>query len=79
MPRNAKKYTIDNDAWIAAHFEKIVNKYAGRYVLVINKKVYPVNEDNIVEVENQLRKKYGTSPIGLPVPKPKDFVHILIW
>lgn len=69
----------DDKKWLRSHFEEIVDKYAGKYVLVINHEVYPVNEDNIVEVEKVLRKKYERSPIGLPVPRPEEFTHVLIW
>lgn len=71
---------VRNDReWLNLNFEKLVEKFGGRYVLIINHKVYPVNEDNIVKVEKELRAKYKKSPIGLPVPRPEDFVHILIW
>ena len=72
--------TIDNDEWLRKHFEEIVNKYSGKYpyVFVSNGKVFPVRlGDDIAKTEARITKRYG-KPLGMPVPKPEDFLAILI-
>lgn len=75
MPPKAKKVKVDinNDAWIADHFEEIVDKYGGKYpyILVSRNKIFPIKPgDNIVKIEKEITKKYG-KPIGMPVPRPE--------
>ena len=71
----AKKTKVaDNDAWISDHFEEIVDKYAGQHIVVSNGEIF-IGE-NAVE---KARKKYpNIIPTSMPVPRPEDFMHILI-
>ena len=70
---------VDNDAWITAHFEEIVDKYGGKYpyILVANMKIFPIKMgDDIAKIEKRITRKYG-KPVGMPVPSPQDFFSIL--
>ena len=63
---------LQDDEWIRQHFEELVDKYAGRYVLVEGGEVFPV--DDVRRVEAKARRKHpGVIPIGMPVPRPEDF------
>ena len=73
------KKKMSDQEWLQEHFEELIHDFSGRYVLIINNQVYPVNKKNISRIEKELREKYGSSPIGLPVPRSKDFLHILKW
>ena len=77
-----KRNGFDNDAWVKDHFEMIVDKYGGKYpyILVTRGKVFPVRrKDDVLKIEEKIRRKYGRSSLilGMPVPKPRDFLSIL--
>ena len=73
----AKKWTLDdNDEWIRIHFEELVNKYAGEYIVVAGGEVFSGKNPKLLD--DEARKKYpGTMPIGMPVPRPEDFLCVL--
>ena len=82
MVKTAKKMKVamDNDAWIAAHFEEIVDKYGGKYpyILVAKGKVFPIKPgDDIAKIEKRIARKVGKPIVGMPVPQPQDFFSIL--
>ena len=72
-----KKWTLDdNDEWIRVHFEELVDKYAGKYIVVAGGEVFSGKNPNLLQKE--ARNKYpGTMPIGMPVPRPEDFLCAL--
>ena len=66
------RLNLKDDEWIRQHFEELVDKYAGRYIIVAGGEVFPV--DDVRRVEAKARRKHpGVSPIGMPVPRPEDF------
>ena len=80
MAKKARNKPIDNDEWLRKHFEEIVNKYSGKYsyVFVSKAKVFPIRlGDDIAKTEARIARRYG-KPLGMPVPKPEDFLAILI-
>ena len=59
--------------WIHAHFEELVDNYAGRYVAVANEELFV--GDTASEVEEMARKKHPqTIPSVLLVPHPEHFI-----
>ena len=69
----------DNDAWLRKNFEKIVDRFGGKYpyVLVAGRRAFPVKSaEELPELEKKLRRKYGPT-IGMPVPHPRDFLSVL--
>ena len=72
-----KKWTMDNDdEWIRIHFEELVNKYAGEYIVVARGELFLGKDPKTLD--NEARKKYpGVIPIGMPVPRPEDFLCAL--
>lgn len=70
-------YTED-DAWVREHFEELVEKYAGKYVAVSHQQVAGV-ADSPLEAEKEAMSKYPhILPSVLPVPRPEDFISVLI-
>lgn len=72
-----KKWTMaDDDEWIRTHFEELINKYAGEYIVVAGREVFSGKKSNLLDKE--ARKKHpGVTPIGMPVPRPDDFLCVL--
>ncbi len=68
---------LDDQKWLEKNFKKLIAKYGGEYVLIANHKVFPVNESNISKIEKELKEKYKTSPIGMPIPRKEDLLSIL--
>jgi len=78
MPKKRKNKKlgpkINDDEWIRQHFEEIVDRYGGQHIVVCNGEIF-VGEKAIEEA----RKKYPhIIPISMPVPRPEEFMHILI-
>lgn len=73
MAGKKKKKKIDNDAWITAHFEEIVNKYGGQHIIISGGEIF--TGENAID---KARKKHpNIIPTSMPVPRPQDFTHIL--
>lgn len=63
---------VKNDEWISEHFEELVDKYGGQYVIVSGGEVF-IGGD-VRRLEAKARRKYPClTPIGMPVPRPQDF------
>jgi len=74
--RKDRRKRVDDAAWIRAHFEELVGKYAGKYAVVAGGELF-VGED-AVELDAKARKKHpGVIPHGLPIPRPEDFTCAL--
>lgn len=59
--------------WIHAHFEELVDNYAGRYVAVANEELFV--GDSTKGVHEQAKAKHPDSiPSLLRVPRPEDFI-----
>ena len=76
--KNGKRF--NSDKWLTEHFEELVDKYAGGYILVVDGKVVYTNKDGSPK---ELSKKVRTNfphaiPLFLRVPRPKDFLCALI-
>ena len=74
-PRKRTK-PLDDAAWVRAHLEELVDKYAGQYAVVAAGELF-VGED-AAELEAKARRKHpGVIPQGLPIPRPEDFTCAL--
>ena len=74
MAKRTKAKLMNNDAWITAHFEEIVDKYAGQHIVVSNEEIF--TGENAVE---KARKKYpNTIPTSMPVPRPEELMHHIL-
>jgi len=77
MPkRKMRQQRVDDAAWIRAHFEELVDKYAGKYAVVADGELF-VGYDP-VQLETEAHKKHpGVIPSVLRVPRPEDFTCAL--
>ena len=70
-----KHYTPD-DQWIHQHLEDLVDKHAGKYVVVAGGETF-IGRDAVL-LEKEARKKHpGIIPSGMPIPHPEDFTCAL--
>lgn len=68
---HSKSYSKD-DEWLRKNLAKLVEKHAGKYVVVAQGEVF-IGRD-AAALEKKAREKYpGTIPSGMPIPSPKDF------
>ncbi len=70
--RKLRRKSIDDDAWIREHFEELVDKYGGKYIIVAGGEVFVGGDVRRLEVKARL-KHPDIIPIGMPVPRPQDF------
>lgn len=71
-------YLTKEDKWINEHFEELVDSYAGQYVAVVGEGIASIGATPW-EVEKEAKKKYpGSYPSVLKVPRPQDFISILV-
>ena len=76
-PKNGKRF--DHDKWLTKHFEKIVDKYAGRYILVADGKILYTDKDGSPrEIAEKAKAGFPDATLlFLRVPRPKDFLCAL--
>ena len=66
-----------DDLWIVEHFSKLVDKYSGKYVAVVNEKLVAVGETG-KEVEDRAREiEPHKIPSVLRVPREEDMACLL--
>ena len=67
-----------DDLWIVEHFSELVNKYAGKFVAVVNEKLVAVG-DSRRDVETKAREVEPEKiPSVLRVPREEDMVCLLL-
>jgi len=76
-PKNGNRFNADK--WLTENFEKLVNKYAGRYILVIDGRVLYTDKDGSPgEIAGKAKFRFPHSvPLFLRIPRPKDFLCAL--
>jgi hypothetical protein len=69
---------MDRDnLWIVEHFSELVDKYAGKYVAVVNETLVPVG-DSGKEVEDKARKiEPRKIPSVLRIPREEEMACLL--
>jgi len=70
--------TMDKDSlWIVEHFSELVEKYAGKYVAVVNEQLVAVG-DTRIEVEKKAREiEPEKIPSVLRIPREEDMACLL--
>ena len=71
-----RRKRVDDAAWIRAHFEELVDKYASQYAVVAGGELF-VGEDPVQLEQTARRKHPGVVPHVLPIPRPEDFTCAL--
>ena len=69
---------MDKDSlWIVEHFSELVEKYAGKYVAVVNEQLVAVG-DTRIEVEKKAREiETEKIPSVLRIPREEDMACLL--
>jgi hypothetical protein len=66
-----------DDLWIVEHFSELVDKYAGKYVAVVNEALVAVG-DSGKEVEDEARKiEPHKIPSVLRIPREEEMACLL--
>ncbi len=74
--RKLRRKRINDDVWIREHFEELVDKYGGKYIIVAGGEVFV--DGDVSQLEAKARLKHpDVIPIGMPVPRPQDFLCAL--
>lgn len=76
-PKYGKRFNADQ--WLTKNFEKLVNKYAGRYILVVDGRVLYTDKDGPPrEIAGKAKSRFPHAiPLFLRIPRPKDFLCAL--
>jgi len=70
------KHNISDDKWIKRHFEELVDKYGGQYLVVAEGE--PFIGYDVARLFKEARRKHPKAiPTCMPIPEPEDFVSIL--
>ncbi len=75
----ARHKIISNDQWLSKNFEKIIDKFAGGYIVIGDGKVLFTNKDGSPrEIVNMAKAQYpNLIPLFLRVPYPHEFLCAL--
>ena len=66
-----------DDLWIVEHFSELVDKYAGKYVAVVNEELVAVGDDG-KEVEDKAREiEPRKIPSVLRIPREEEMACLL--
>lgn len=65
---------IDNDAFVAKNFEKLVEKYGGQTIVICNGEIFTGDDD----IDKALAKYPKSIPLVFNVPRPEFFAHHFI-
>ena len=68
-----------NDAYFSAHFEELVNKHGGEWVVIAKgKKVAIGHKYELHEMLKKAREKYPDAiPLAAPIPRKEELQCIL--
>ena len=79
MPEGAAWPSVSeaDDQWIRDHLQELIDRYAGKYVGVLDERILLVSEDR-VEIDRLAAKVApGRLPSVIPVPCEEDFNCLL--
>ncbi|MBI3315032.1 MAG: hypothetical protein HYZ86_03715 [Candidatus Omnitrophica bacterium] len=72
--KNGKRF--NSDKWLTEHFEGLVNKFPGKFLVIADGKIYSNGSPG--RLRDKARKENPRASIlGLKVPRPKDFICAL--
>ena len=69
-----RRQVLDNDAFVARNFEKIILKYTRQVVIICQGELFT----GLDAMENAEEKYPGKIPMVLPVPSRKQLKHFLL-
>ena len=73
----AKTKVADNDRWLTQHFEELVDKHAGEFIVVADGQIYRSGTPS--QLRDRARAEHPRAKImGLRIPRPEDFLCALI-
>ena len=80
-PRDTKikKAKMDANTWLAKNFEDVVNKYGGKYVVIIDGKGVVFSGRSPLKLAERAKLKFpGAKPLFSRVPHPRDLLCAVI-
>lgn len=66
-----------DDLWIIEHFSELVEKYAGKYIAVVNEQLVAVGESGKEVEEKALKVEPHKIPSVIRVPREEDMACLL--
>ncbi len=73
--RKIVKKSFDDNAWISKHFEELVDRHPGKFLVVVNEEPFIGSDAKLLF--KKARAKYPNSvPTCMPIPRKKDFLSI---
>ena len=80
MSKRNKTKIFDNDRWLTRNFERIIDTYAGGYILIGAGKVLYTNKDGTPRqlIEKAKTEYPNITPLFFRVPYPHEFICALI-
>jgi len=68
--------SFNDDAWVSKHFEKLVDRFPGQFLVVVNEEPFIGSDARLLF--KRARAKYpNVTPTCMPIPRKKDFLSIL--
>ncbi len=74
-PKNGKRFNADK--WLTEHFEELVDKFPGEFLIIANGKIYRNGSPSQLR-DKAMKENPGAVIMGHRVPRPKDFLCALI-
>ena len=71
-----KSKVVNNDRWLTEHFEELVDKYAGEFLVVAEGQIYRGGTPSQLREKAQAEHPH-TILLGIRVPRPEDFLCAL--
>ena len=77
MPIKKNAKTFDTDKWVKDNLEKLVNKFAGEFILMADGQLYRGASPS--QLREKAKREHPKAVIfGMRVPSPQDFICALI-
>ena len=73
--QNGKRF--NSDKWLTEHFEELVDKFPGKFLIIANGKIYKDGSPSRLR-DRALKENPSASILGFKVPRPKDFLCALV-
>jgi len=75
----AMEYKNKNDAYFTKHFESLVDKHGGKWIVIIDGKEIAIGyKHELSKMLKEARKKYpDKTPLAAPIPRKEELQCIL--
>ncbi|MCD6220438.1 hypothetical protein J7K43_08665 [Candidatus Calescamantes bacterium] len=79
LKERAMVYENKNDAYFSAHFEELVNKHGGKWIVIAGGEEIAIgNKHELSQMLKKARKKYpNETPLAAPIPRKEELQCIL--